>query len=547
MKLPNQTIVNGDIFWNSDVLHSLKSYPVKGDILELYEDSPKSFYASLVQSTGRFGDKICITDDSGRQYTYRQLLDMVDAFSKRLYHKCDVRPGMRVGLLLYNTIGFCVSFLAINKLNATSVPLSTKYRETEVIPLIKKASLSGLIYDEGFSQWFTDSSDIQMDFFLSYNDAAPSALLEGTEELSDVPVFKPDPADIAIIMFTSGTTSYSKGVTMTNYNTMHAVSVYRKIFQVTPDDITLIPVPIYHVTGLIGLLSLFLSTGGSIILHKFFDARRVLHDVSQYGITFIHAAPTVFSLLLEQKADFPNLTSIRLMACGSSNMPSKKILELKEWMPQAEFRTVYGLTETSSPATIFPCDVSQSPYIGASGQPVPGTFFKIVSDTGEILPFNQVGAILIKGSVVTPGYYIDSLVPLRDGWLDTGDLGYFNEEGYLYIVDRKKDMINRGGEKICSIDVENTLYDIPDITEAAVVGIPDEKYGEVPAAMICLKQGSDLTSEKLRSMLKEKLASFQIPAVFLIVDSIPLTPNSKIDKKKIRQLLSQNFTNGGRK
>ena len=334
---------------------------------------------------------------------------------------------------------------------------------------------------------------------------------------------------------------------MTNYNTMHAVSVYRKFFQDTPDDITLIPGPIYHVTGLIGLLSLFLSTGGSIILPKFFAARRALHDVSQYGITFIHAAPTVFSLLLEQKADFPNLTSIRLMACGSSNMPSKKILELKEWMPPAEFRTVYGLTETSSPATIFPCDVSQSPYIGSSGQPVPGTFFKIVSDTGEILPFNQVGAILIKGSVVTPGYYIDSLVPLRGGWLDTGDLGYFNEEGYLYIVDRKKDMINRGGEKICSIDVENTLYDIPDITEAAVVGIPDEKYGEVPAAMICLKQGSDLTSEKLRSMLKEKLASFQIPAVFLIVDSIPLTPNSKIDKKKIRQLLSQNFTNGGRK
>ena len=140
------------------------------------------------------------------------------------------------------------------------------------------------------------------------------------------------------------------------------------------------------------------------------------------------------------------------MACGSSNMPSKKNLELKEWMPQAEFRSVYGLTATSSPATIFPCDVSQSPYIGSSGQPVPGTFFKIVSDTGEILPFNQVGAILIKGSVVTPGYYIDSLVPLRDGWLDTGDLGYFNEEGYLDIVDRRKANIHQSGETTGRID-----------------------------------------------------------------------------------------------
>lgn len=547
MKLPEQTTICGDTFWSEDVLSTLRPYSINGNTVELYEDSPKSFYQSLVKSAQEYGNKTCIIDDSGRHYTYSQLLDMVDGFSKKLYYNYKVYPGTRVGLLMYNTIGFCVSFYAINKLNAISVPLSTKYRESEILPLIEKASVSGLIYDIHFTHWFADDTDIQPGFLLSYSDTAFTSQLTDNKSLPDIPDITSQPSDTAIIMFTSGTTSYSKGVMMTNYNTMHAINVYKKIFCITPDDITLIPVPIYHVTGLIGLLGLFLSAGGCVILHKFFDARRILRDVSQYEVTFIHAAPTVFSMLLEQKNDFQNLASLRLMACGSSNMPAKKIQELKEWIPQAEFRTVYGLTETSSPATIFPCDVSQSPYIGSSGQPVPGTIFKIVSEDNEPLPFNRVGTILIKGSVVTPGYYIQKPFFLEDGWLDTGDLGYFNEEGYLYIVDRKKDMINRGGEKVCSIDVENTLYDIPDITEAAVVGIPNEKYGEVPAAMICLKEGSTLNPDKLHMILKEKLASFQIPAFFLITDSLPLTPNSKIDKKKIRQLLSQNFSNGGKK
>lgn len=541
MKIPENTIINGDIFWDSSVLKSLKAAPAGGDIRELYGDAPGSFYDSLVRSAEKYPDRICITDNAGTSYTYSRLLEMTDDFSRVLFHRYGVRPGMRIGLLLYNCIGFCVSFYAISRLNAASVPLSTKYRKAEVLSLIEKASLSGLIRDEVFAGWFEDGSAAGCGFILELSDSVPGSRLPSGEACPDVPSFRPAPSDTAIIMFTSGTTSCSKGVIMSNYNTMHAVTVYRKIFRITEKDVTVIPVPIYHVTGLIGLLALFIDSGGHVILHKFFDAQRVLSDAVRYSVTFIHAAPTVFSLLLERRAEFPSLPALRLMACGSSNMPGKKILELKEWLPDAEFRTVYGLTETSSPASIFPCDASQSPYMGSSGHPVPGTLFKICSDSGSILPPGRVGSIWIKGSVVTPGYFINAPVPLEDGWLDTGDLGYFNEEGYLYIVDRKKDMINRGGEKVCSIDVENALYNIPGIAEAAVVGIADEKYGEVPAAMITLQPGAELTPEKLHDDLKKVLAGFQIPARFLIADSIPLTANSKVDKKKIRQLLSQNL------
>lgn len=539
MNISTNTMINGDIFWNNAVLKDLEPVSLKHGDFELYQDAPRSFFDSLTRSAEKFPDKVCIVDDNGTPYTYGQFLDMTEDFSRVLFHRYGVRPGSRIGLLLYNSIEFCVAFYAINRLNAAAVPLSTKYRKQEILSLAEKADLFGLIYEKDFESWFADSDVPARKFSICISSRGAHYALPKEESPAALPELLPEHDDIAVIMFTSGTTSQSKGVVMTNYNTMHAVTVYKRIFEITESDSTVIPVPIYHVTGLIAVLGLFVASGGRVYLHKFFDAQRVVEDIAKNQITFFHSAPTVFSLLLEKRKEYPSLPSLRILACGSSNMPAAKIRLLKEWLPNMQFRTVYGLTETSSPATIFPGDASASPYIGSSGHPVPGTLFKITDEEGMILPPGHVGTICIKGSVVTPGYIACEVRPLKDGWLDTGDLGYFNEAGYLYIVDRKKDMINRGGEKVCSIDVENILYNTPGIIEAAVVGIPDEKYGEIPAAMITLEQGCELTPEKIRELLLPQLAKFQIPAKILITDSLPLTPNSKVDKKRIRQLLTQ--------
>ena len=345
--------------------------------------------------------------------------------------------------------------------------------------------------------------------------------------------------DPALIIFTSGTTSNSKGVLIRNYNIQHAVSTYSRLLELNENDSTILAIPIYNITGLIGTVSLFLKVRGKIYIHKRFDARNLLEDMIKYQITFLHASPTVFTLMLNERRNFKAIPSLKKLACGSSNMPAEKILELKDWMPQMSFHTIYGLTETTSPGTVFPGDASSSKFIGSSGLPIPGLYLKIVNDQNEDVGFNKIGEICLKGTnVITEYYQIETDLVTEDKWLKTGDIGYINEAGYLYILDRKKDLINRGGEKIHSIDVENAIYQIDAINEVAVVGVEDSLYGEVPVAVISLKEGFRIDETFIRNFLKNKLASFEIPVKYYFVDELYKTENGKIDKKRIRQHLA---------
>lgn len=535
------SFVDGSLLWPEEIVKNMTSVSINGEVYQTYKNMPSYLYSALKHSAGLFPDKLCIIDDFGQGYSYNDFLTLVDNFSNVLYTNYHVQNGDHVALLMYNSIEFCVSFFALNRLRAVSVPFPTKYKRDEIFSLIDKSDLNGIICDSQFFKWFHQDDDI-IPYFLIQVTSRPDTY--GLPVFQSLQTFgalaEPKPEDTAIIMFTSGTTSLSKGVTLANYNVMHAVSVYQKIFHITESDSSIIPVPIYHVTGLIGLLGLFIFSGGCVRLHKFFDAARILSDIKEFDITFLHGAPTAFFLMLAQKEAFPCLPSLRSIACGSSNMPKSKIKELHDWLPDAKFYTVYGLTETSSPATIFPGDAAVSPQIGSSGLPIPGTYFKICDEMRKEVLVGTIGSILIKGTVVLPSYYKLDTPLLTDHWLDTGDLGYFNEDGYLFVVDRKKDMINRGGEKVCSFDVENALYGIPGISEAAVVGIDDETYGESPAAMVAMAPGFHLTQADIQELLKGVLAKFKIPVKIIIADTLPLTPNSKIDKKKIRQLLSNN-------
>ena len=343
----------------------------------------------------------------------------------------------------------------------------------------------------------------------------------------------------AIIMFTSGTTSKSKGVLLKNYNIMHAVEVYRRTLGITERDVSVIATPIYHITGLVALLGLFVYTGGHLYLHKFFDGARIVEEARRYGFTFIHASPTAFNLIIQAGEGTPSIESLRSFACGSSNMPKDKLRRLHRWLPKSSFHTVYGLTETTSPGTIFPEDAASSPYIGSSGLPVPGTRFKITDENGKELEDGQVGEICISGTLVPDGYYKQTSDTLRDGWLRTGDLGYFNRDGYLFVVDRIKNMINRGGEKIWCFDVENELEMMDGIQDAAVTGIPDDLYGEVAAAVVCLEPGSGLKQESIQQYLGERIARYKVPVKIKIVDKVPQTPNGKTDKIAIRKMLME--------
>ena len=299
----------------------------------------------------------------------------------------------------------------------------------------------------------------------------------------------------------------------------------------------MIATPIYHITGMIALLGLFVYVGGTLWILNKVDPPRVLQYVKDYRLTFFHASPAVFHLLLEERERFPRLPSLTRLACGSSNMPAGTIRKIKDWMPQAGFYTIYGMTEVSSPATTFPISATESPYIESSGVPIPGLDVKIVGEDGREVPNGEIGEITMYGTGVLEAYYnMDTGLITEDGWLKSNDLGYVNDEGYLWIVDRKKDMINRGGEKICAYDIENVLHQLPEIDEAVVVGIPDEKYGEVPAAAVRFERSESLTEEEITAYLRTQVAKYQIPVQFRFVEEIPRTINGKPDKKGVRAL-----------
>lgn len=531
-------MVSWQAHWPEEIWNDMQIKKIGTKEVTTFPNLQPSLYHTLVCSANQFGEKTAIIDNWNRNYSFSSFLQMVDQFASYIHWKNRIKKGSHIGLMMYNSIEFCVAFLALNKLGAVAVPLPVKYKKQEVLSLAKKADISYVICDEKYADWFKSDEAGQIPCIQSVDSENKYGFAYFL--LNDLP--QADAAgnfeDPAIIIFTSGTTSKSKGVLLKNYNMMHAILAYQRTLDITEQDKTIIPIPIYLVTGMIALLGLFLHVGGTVYLHKFFDAKRVLQCAAEQKITFFHASPTVFTLLLEESINFPKIPSLRSFACGSSNMPPENIRRIKQWLPQADFHTVYGLTETSSPATILPIGAADSPYIGSSGVPVPGNRLKIVGSDGCELPAGEVGEVLLCGSTILEEYYqMDSPAITPDGWLHTGDLGYCNQDGYLYIVDRIKDMINRGGEKICSFDVENQLNSLDGILDAAVVGIPDKKYGEVPVAAV-RSANANWTEEKIQEALKIKLAKYQIPIKILFLKEIPKTPNGKTNKKRIKELFS---------
>ncbi|MFR1011659.1 MAG: class I adenylate-forming enzyme family protein [Dorea sp.] len=532
----------GEDLWKKPEIQVVKKTLSNGKVITTYPDLPKNIYSSFRATAERHMEKVAVVDDEGRQYSYKKMMEMTDDFSSWLIHEFGVTRRKHVALMLYNSIEFCTTFLSLNRIGAVVVPLPTKFKMEEVHALVEKLDVEFIICDEKFEDYFEKyqqnlnicvvpdgKEKYGLETFTSTKDL--SAIEEIEEKATDV--------DLALMLFTSGTTSMSKGVTIRNYNIMHAVESYHKVLGITEEDKAIIPVPIYLVTGLVAVFGLMIHIGGTVCLNRFFDAKRVLEDINKYGITFFHASPTVFTLILKERKHYPELPMLRMFACGSCNMPPEKIKMLHEWLPKSEFRTIYGLTETTSPGTVFPTDASSSPYIGSSGIPIPGSAYKIVDEEGNEVKDGEQGEILVKGSNITENYYKSKRVALEDEWLHTGDIGWFNTEGYLYIADRKKDMINRGGEKICSYDVENKLLEMNGVEDAAVVGIPDELYGEVPAALIKLKKGTVIEEAEIKAFLKSQMASYKVPQKILFTENIPLTENMKINKRKVRKMFSE--------
>lgn len=523
--------------WSIDILNQLENINVGYKEIITFKDINESMYDVLKENAYTLPQSIGVIDDFGNQYSYLRLLSLTDQFADYLYYERHITLGSHVGAILYNSIEFIVTFLACQKIGATFIPFPIKYSDIELSALIERSNSNLIIAENKFKHFEKQENKVEFIFCDTNQEVytldiykTKKKLLSNNENLNSN----------ALIIFTSGTTSGSKGVLIKNYQVQHSVSAYKNIFKVGLDDSTILAIPIYNVTGLIAIFSLFLKAKGRMYIHKFFKPERILNDIQIQRISFLHGSPTIFHLLLRERRSNQDLNSLRILACGSGNLPSKVIKEIKDWIPNMEFRTVYGLTETASPATIFPSDASISEFIGSSGVTIPGVKVKVVNDELKELDCFEKGEILLKGSNIISEYYnMNSSSITNDGWLKTGDIGYINYKGYIYITDRKKDIINRGGEKIYSIDIENALSEIKEIKEVAVVGKSSDIYGEIPIAVVTLNKNCNIDLQNVREELKKILAKYEIPEEIIVRNEILKTSNGKVDKKTIRKLVEK--------
>ncbi|MDY5589813.1 MAG: class I adenylate-forming enzyme family protein [Arcanobacterium sp.] len=529
-------MLRGEDCWPTELTSDMEHITVAGREVRTYMPTPSSLYETLVNSAQKFASKPAIVTEDSHSYTFAEVLALVDNFARLLYHEHGITENSRVGLLLDNGIDFITSFYALNRLGAVAVPLPGKFRKAEILALVARADLDLVICHPEQSQWFGGCRVIVS----NSNSCAYGLPID--EQHGEEPPSVASLAHHAILLFTSGTTSQSKGVLLSNLNAVHAVRSYARVLGLSSSDSTIIAVPIYHVTGMIAIIGLFLYLGGTIHVQKRMVGRSFVREVFISNISFIHASPTVFTLMLEERERFPELPSVQKIACGAAHMPVSRIRALHDWMPGMEFRTIYGLTESCSPGFVFPSDAATSPFIGSSGKPIPGMDVKICDDDGAEVEVGAVGEIYLRGANITPGYdKLPEKSPGADGWLATGDVGTINNESFVYILDRKKDMINRGGEKIWCIDVEEELRGLDSVADAAVVGVPDVMYGEVGAAAIVAKPGSNISFDAIKMSLNQRLARYQVPVYFCIVPQLPLTAGGKIDKNAVKKRIIEEY------
>ena len=347
--------------------------------------------------------------------------------------------------------------------------------------------------------------------------------------------------DILRLMYTSGTTGRPKGVMITHANLAWKNYAHIAELGFSDADVGLACGPLYHVGALDLVTTTMIAVGATTILHRVFDAARVVDEIERSRVTTVWTAPAMVRAILDlPRLDRRDLSSVRVLIAGGEKMPVPYIERLRRAFPSAWFADAYGLTETVSGDTFLDRESTLS-KLGSVGRPCQYLELDIWDEQGASLPSGERGEIVLRGPKVFKGYWRDpeaTSAAFAGGWFHTGDIGVLDDDGYLYIVDRLKDMIVSGGENIASSEIERVLYEHEAVVEAAVVGRPDDRWGEVPVAYVVLHAERTATPDELVEHCRRQLARFKVPKQVLRVDVLPRNPSGKVLKRELRNRTS---------
>ena len=482
--------------------------------------------------------------EGDEKLTYSKLQSQVEALSARLA-ELGVVKGDRVALLFPNCLEFCTSYFAAMRLGAIVVPLNNRLAPQEFTYIVNDAAPKTMIL--GYQFWDTYQSfkdDLKTLPSLIYAGPEPQPGVEFFADLikdPDKTVAKPamHPDDPACIMYTSGTTGLPKGAVMSHRNIFSNARNAGAHLGYREHDVTLVVVPLFHVTGLNTQLVALAYTGGTTVIMRNYNTADMIKLLEKHKITTMITVPTMYTLMLASPdLDQADLSSLKVLSYGGAPMNSETIKALKSRLG-VDLMNAYGLTETSSITTVMPgCDTERK---GDSvGLAATGIQLRVVDRTDQDLGAGEVGELWIKGPNVVKSYWNKpeaTRSSLGEGWLRTGDYARIDDEGFVYIVDRMKDMINRGGENIYSIEVESALLSNPKVLEAAVVPRPHTIFGEVVHAFVVPATEDEPTEQEIIQGCEGLIADYKIPASVTVLKALPRNPGGKVLKVKLRDLV----------
>src|SRR4051794_31280910 len=443
-----------------------------------------------------------------------------------------VEPGDRVGMVLPNVLSFPVVFYGALLAGAAVVPMN---------PLLKAREIEYYLTDSGARLIVAGAQSegpaaeaaagVGVDS-VAVDLALPRELM--ADEPLDDPVERADD-DTAVILYTSGTTGQPKGAELTHAGlNSNARTTQETLLEGSPDDVIMGCLPLFHVFGLTCSLNAGVLAGSTLTLIPRFDGGKALSVVERDGVTVFQGVPTMFSAMLHQPdATDHDMSSLRLCVSGGSAMPVEVMRSFEETFGCIVLEG-YGLSETSPVASFNHPHAERKP--GSIGTPIRGVEIRLVDDEGNDTPAGEVGEIAIRGENVMKGYWNrpeDTAAAIPDGWFRTGDLARRDEDGYFFIVDRKKEMISRGGYNVSPREIEEALYEHPAVAEAACIGIKHPDLGEEVVAAVALKPGASAEPAELQAFVKERVAAYKYPRHLWVVDALPMGPTGKILRRSV--------------
>jgi len=502
---------------------------------------PEITLDSLLKATvEKYGNRTAIISEN-EQMSYLELENKVDRLAGA-WDGMGLKKGERIGLMIPNVPSYIIAYYAAQRLGLIVVQINPNYTARELLQITDDSTLNYIVVEEDNLDTIYQVNDMYKLDYVFVTEATKDDLysLDSLIKKSD-PIDKEVPIsvehDVAVIQYTGGTSGVMKGAMLTHRNLLANViqsyAIYGENMQ-PGREVVLTATPLYHVYAMTSAMNLGIYIGATILLIKKFEVTDVLTKVKQYQPTFFPGVPKMYNAFVNHPGvESYGLDCLKICSCGSAPLPIEVIRRFEN-LTSAVIGEGFGLSEASPSTHRNPATGTRK--IGSIGIPLPDTDSKVVDEDSNELPVNSVGELIIKGPQIMKGYWgneEETGRSLKNGWLYTGDLAMQDEDGYFYIVGRKKEMVIIGGFNIYPQEVEGVLYEHPDVKESAVVGIPDPEKGEIVKAYIVPKNEASIDIEELKGHCYQNLTPYKVPKQFDVVEALPRNTVGKLLKRKL--------------